>query len=76
MIGGNALVVELYMRIFSLADTNGIVVFEDGTVRRLVVRLLELELNYALVDVLNTRKGTFLMMSTLNSTSYESCTNC
>lgn len=68
--------VELYMRIFSLADTNGIVVFEDGTVRRLVVRLLELELNYALVDVLNTRKGTFLMMSTLNSTSYESCTNC
>jgi hypothetical protein len=76
VIGGNALVVELYMRIFSLADTNGIVVFEDGTVRRLVVRLLELELNYALVDVLNTRKGTFLMMSTLNSTSYESCTNC
>lgn len=56
------------MRILSLADTNGIIVFEDGTIRRLVVRLLEFELNNALVDVLNSREHTFLMMSTLNST--------
>jgi hypothetical protein len=61
--------IEFYMRILRLSDTDSIVVLEDGAVGRFVVGFLELELDDALVDVLSGGRGTFLMIRTLNSTS-------
>lgn len=68
MVGRNALVVELYVRVLGLAEAHCVVVFEDGAVRRLVLWLFELELDDAFVDVLSRKCLTFLMMMTLNST--------
>lgn len=69
MVGGDALVVELDVRVLRLAEAHRVVVLEDGAVGRLVLRLLELELDDALVDVLSGERLTFFMMMTLNSTS-------
>jgi hypothetical protein len=76
VVGGDALVVELYMRIFSFSNSNGVVVFQDGAIGRLIVWFFELELDDSLVDVLNSANCTFFMIKTLNYTSYDSCTNC
>ncbi len=63
------MVVEFYVRILCLPNANSVVVLEDGAIGWFVVWLLELKLDNALIDVLSRQVGTFLMISTLNSTS-------
>lgn len=53
MVGRNALVVELYMRVLGLAKAHRVVVLQYGAVRRLVLWFFELELYDAFIDVLN-----------------------
>jgi len=66
---GNALIGQLYVGVLSLSNSDCIIIFEDGSVRRFIIGFLELEFDHSLVDVLTLILCTFFRIRTRNSTS-------